>query len=201
MRLSGTLMNILTDMEGGIEIGRILISQTVVETALILLAKQSWLVVFRCGETVLTAASQQRMSGIFTALEQSVVGGGRVSAYGNGLHLGLQWEIFGRTCEIMWRAEWKPIQLIEKLYHYFFSRARPGDIIQFDVYDRSKGWVPTHSVIVVKSANNDLLYNDHSGSILGSDTFEGSIRGKLREWSSEWFNVAPFRRMVLTQMP
>ncbi|WP_322493539.1 amidase domain-containing protein [Chloroflexus sp.] len=73
------------------------------------------------------------------------------------------------------------------------SRARPGDIIQFDVYDRSKGWVPTHSIIVVKSANNDLLYNDHSGSILGSDTFEGSIRGKLREWSSEWFNVAPFR--------
>lgn len=84
------------------------------------------------------------------------------------------------------------------------SRARPGDIIQFDVYDTSiKGWVPTHSVIVVRSESkggyyyNDLRYNDHSGSSWGNDTFEGSIRGKLNSWGG----TNSYRRMVWIQMP
>lgn len=86
------------------------------------------------------------------------------------------------------------------------SRARPGDIIQFDVREKKGGkwvWVPTHSVVVVQRKNkggyysNDLLYNDHMGT--SNDNVKASLRAKYQSWVKS--RVTRSRRMVWIKMP
>lgn len=86
------------------------------------------------------------------------------------------------------------------------SRAREGDIIQFDKRDCSTcAWVPAHAVMVSTRTNvgsyyaNDLTYNDHSGNGTNlNDSRDASLRGKYGEWSR--LGLTHLRRMVWIKM-